>query len=504
MTTAIPILPDIPKARYDELLGSWFSRVASANQIATWKHLLTRCGYEKNGQPPVDMGGPNERYELLCRSLRTTYASLQLELTTLLFWLFFEASPTECIYEGDMKIPARIIAGRRHSGSGIRGKLVYLKYCPSCLTEQLGSGRGTHWRRSHQLPVSFVCLEHKTPLWSACFSCGRIPELHPQRILKMPRRWCVCGADLAAPPISTAEFIAQLHSLSQFGFKAMNAGLPTWDRSHVLAAALAVIRDEWRGKITSAFDAMEAYFGLERYSKYGLRFAKSRMHPNAASVILQGVPSAWSASTFAAFFVASGVEFTALQDALSKRTSNYTGIKLTSAARRRPASSAASIAEAGNVPVAAKATIDRPQRYRNRVERITKPYSSPTLTDPKGLGEKLHDALRQVLSSQKWPSRVTVLALALAFGASEQKLRKLIATESAFKEEMNRINDGSRISRIRWKFRQLALQRRSVAITVFLHEISLMKTASNQRTVLEVANEQPDWLVLIQPPRNGL
>jgi len=128
--------------------------------------------------------------------------------------------------------------------------------------------------------------------------------------------------------------------------------------------------------------------------------------------------------------------------------------------------------------------------------------SSPIPTASESRARKLHGALQQVLSNQQWPSRVRVFELALAFGTSEPKLRRLIAVEPAFKEEIARINNDYRAERIRWKFSLLASEQRSLYITVFLKEISLMGTSSNINTVLKVADEQPNWPVLVHGRRN--
>ncbi|WP_349742403.1 TniQ family protein [Roseateles cavernae] len=316
-----PTLPFIPKVNEDELLGSWFSRIASANQAATWNWVLNQCGFGEKHQPPLDIAGHDGRYELLLGALGKSYPQSTLEMTTLPFWLFFEASQSELAYDREVKIPARDVAGRGSpSQARLQGKLKRLKYCPSCMKDQLERDIDPYWRRSHQLPTSVVCVEHKVLLRTSCFSCGRIHELRKQKIMKMPEPACSCGADLTELPASTSEIGRQFHALSALTFQTLGAGLPTWSRAHVVSVAQAVINQEWGGRLARAFDAMEGNFGLQRYSSYGLKLSNPELDPAVPQLILQGVPTYWSAVTFASLFVTAGIGLSDLRQKLMDQT----------------------------------------------------------------------------------------------------------------------------------------------------------------------------------------
>lgn len=322
MINMTPTLPFIPKVNDDELLGSWFSRIASANQAATWNWVLNQCGYGGKDQPPLDIAGHDGRYESLLEALGKSYPQSTLKMTTLPFWLFFEASQSELAYDGEVKIPARDVAGRGSpSQARVHGKLKRLKYCPCCMKDQLESGIGTYWRRSHQLPTSVVCIEHKVPLRASCFSCGKIHELRKQKIMKMPELSCSCGADLTKPPASGPKIGEQFHALSALAFQALGADLPTWNRGHVVSVAQTVINQEWGGRLVKAFDAMEARFDLQRYSNYGLKLSSPELDPAVPPLVLQNVPTQWSALTFAALFVTAGIGFPDLRQKLTEQSS---------------------------------------------------------------------------------------------------------------------------------------------------------------------------------------
>lgn len=346
-----PILPLIPKKNADELLGSWFSRVASANKAATWNWLLRQCGYNERNQPPFDITGYDERYELLLSALGESYASSTSEMTTLPFWLFFEASRTDTIYDAEIRIPARDVAGRGASSQVVHGKMKRLKYCPCCLGEQKRRGIDPYWRRSHQLPTSVVCTQHKVFLRAACSSCGKIHELKKQRILKMPDLLCDCGVDLTASPNSCSDFAQRFVALSELTLGALKGGFPAWSRAEVVAAAQNVINEKWGGNLVKAFDAMEERFGLQRYKKYGLRLSNVEVDTTVPQLVLHGVPSGWGATTFASLFVTVDVGFVELRKELLKQK------PVANAAGRQPRSSyfSTGILGAAGLPAAKKA-----------------------------------------------------------------------------------------------------------------------------------------------------
>jgi hypothetical protein len=311
-------LPFIPKFREDELLGSWFARVAEANQPATWRWVLRQCGYGVKGQPPHDIAGRDEKYEKLISTLGRSYPSM-LKTTTLPFWLFFEASDTEVMYDEEIRIPARDIAGcGAPSGARSYSKMRRLKYCPCCIREQLESGAGTYWRRSHQLKASVVCVDHKVQLRASCYECGKIYEIPKQANLKLPEAICTCGADLTAKFETDARLGKRFHALSSMVRDTLEADLPNWRRQHVVALAQSIISERWGGSRIKAFDAMEERFGLERYARAGLRLSGAGVDPAIPVLTLEDSVPSWSASTFAAFFVTSGLQFEDLRQRLTE------------------------------------------------------------------------------------------------------------------------------------------------------------------------------------------
>ena len=488
--TAIPILPYIPKVNEDEILGSWFSRIASANQVATWKHLLSHCGYkDKNSYPPVDIALPSEKYEMLCNALGRSYASMTLKMTTLPFWLYFESSHSEFIYDKEIQIPKRIIGGRVNVGGfRLRGNLGNLKYCPCCLKEQVADDKNLYWRRSHQLPIALVCHLHPSMLRSACYHCGRIPMLSHQRMLKMPELQCACGVDLTLSPDSSNKYSEQFQMLSKFANGALNTPLPRWNRSQVQDLALAKIEEKFGSNITVAFDAMEAHFGFHRYGKYSLRYLDKETDPRAPSFVLQGVPSVWSASTFVAFFVAIGMSPVDLNNEIGKRPLRKRSPRSRSTLLSVGAMNGSGLETSGCNSVSKS----RASKLRSNPEGVN---ALPIVPD--NLTEKLRKAMYQVLRNQKRPSRVTQLELALNFGTTEQKIRKHIADSPEFKAEFMRINEAYHAERIRWKFGQLILQKRNVLINALLNEVSFSRTLINSKIVRDIAKEHPDWTGLL-------
>ncbi|MBP1763253.1 MAG: hypothetical protein H6Q65_311 [Firmicutes bacterium] len=71
-----------------------------------------------------------------------------------------------------------------------------LKYCPTCLAEDLQKYGEGYWRTIHQVPGVNVCPTHRVELFDECPSCGEKHSI-PQYGYRRLTSHCTCGNSLA-------------------------------------------------------------------------------------------------------------------------------------------------------------------------------------------------------------------------------------------------------------------------------------------------------------------
>jgi uncharacterized protein YerC len=208
----------------DETLGSWFNGLRLLNGEGAWRSLLKMVGYGPQSIRPSLAARYDQKMAALLGFLGTTYESAILKLTTIPFWLAFDALPLEQgKLPGTHNLP--MLPGAK-SGQPDRA---LQRWCPMCLIDDCAKYGEPYWHRSHQLPNIFVCWQHHCALWINCPSCGHATVTLAS---PLPRLRCGCGYDLRRSayrgPISAAYL-----RLLQVSRDALTFGAPLWDPQSV-------------------------------------------------------------------------------------------------------------------------------------------------------------------------------------------------------------------------------------------------------------------------------
>ena len=86
-------LPYIPTPYPDEILGSWFARISLLSGRGIWRLLFQDSGFSKQIHTPFfDFVTYEERFEQMLVALGTGYEAAMMNLTTLPYWMAFDAS----------------------------------------------------------------------------------------------------------------------------------------------------------------------------------------------------------------------------------------------------------------------------------------------------------------------------------------------------------------------------------------------------------------------------
>jgi|GEM_PF-1402147 len=153
------VLPAHPKPLPNEVLSSWFARVAEANAVKQHSLAFMRIGAQK---PPwswnLDLEGGEWFWQRLCE---VTGTDLNVGRgTTLLGY-------ADVVFPSQAKSKRRLwILPNRTSQS----KLITdgIQFCPVCLSE----GELSYYRRQWRLAFFTFCPIHKVMLYDACPLCG--------------------------------------------------------------------------------------------------------------------------------------------------------------------------------------------------------------------------------------------------------------------------------------------------------------------------------------------
>jgi hypothetical protein len=309
------ILPRVPRPHNDELLGSWFTRVANANEPQTWDLALRRSGTGRPRWSRTDVGLPDPPFLRLLTALGTTYQRVTAERTTWPFWLAFDGSPEKAVEVDGVKIQMR--QGRRRGGAMRavqRDRALW--FCPACLKEDHEYGSESYWRRSHQLPTALVCHQHGCLLRSACPTCGADDVIALSRLMPLPRATCGCGTSLCEIQEEQITLHRELILLAQFSADALNNGMPTWDVRHVCAVITQIINERYGGVASEvAVRLLQEKFGFIEASRRRLDLQLGH-GSSGVSVAISGSFSNWSAEGRVCLFVAMGLRFAEVKELL--------------------------------------------------------------------------------------------------------------------------------------------------------------------------------------------
>lgn len=234
-------VPYVPAPHPDEIIGSWLARTAAYNDTGAWKSLLEHTGYGlRMHRLIVDLIDNSQPLSHLLTALGTTYEHALTELTTLPYWLAFDATSNQkSRVPGTRSVP-RIFAscGREKRlltplglsrGAG-RGREI--RFCPECVSQDHEVHGEPYWHRAHQLPNVFFCPEHCRPLLTRCHACNWSGLTLARSLVNCVPIRCRCGNDLrrdrsrSRPSVSERQLIA-------LSVSALNSGLPRWSNRQV-------------------------------------------------------------------------------------------------------------------------------------------------------------------------------------------------------------------------------------------------------------------------------
>jgi hypothetical protein len=203
-------IPYIPFPYPDEILGSWLARVYLHLGRGTWVKLIEEAGYhQKIAAPLFDMVTYTEKLGRLLVVLGTNYEKAIIDLTTLPYWLSFEAAKTgDGVLPGTIDIPRLVNSFRGSQELGIthrglacmKGHALRFRYCAACLKYDYASTGEVYWHRAHQLPNTFFCHHHLCRLATSCPKCGLNIGVPSTKLTPLPRLVCACGYDLRRMP----------------------------------------------------------------------------------------------------------------------------------------------------------------------------------------------------------------------------------------------------------------------------------------------------------------
>lgn len=255
-------LPYVPAPYPDEILGSWLARISLHNGRGAWRCLLESVGYGRRIEKPLfDMVDHEEKLEALFNALGTTYARAILELTTLPYWLAFDAaSLSKGSLPGTTNTP-KLANHRAHENLSLvpvgigrsAGKSLTIRYCPECLKMDFAKQGEPYWRRTHQLPNVFFCPDHECELQVGCPECKRATVPIAKRLVDLPVLQCPCGHDVRKVTHNGPVPDVYL-KLARLSVQSLNFVNPGWDRQQVRAH----LRSLLRGATNSSFGQYRA------------------------------------------------------------------------------------------------------------------------------------------------------------------------------------------------------------------------------------------------------
>jgi len=220
----------------DEIFGSWLARIRLHNYEGAWRCLIQFSGYGDYLMGSLfDTVNFCPRVERLLDLLEVTHEHVLTKMTTMPYWLTFEAA------ESDLPTRKPGMHPRQLHGIGSYGALIFKshkdyfrppRYCPRCLSEDLDQYGEQYWHTSHQLPNVFVCTKHRHALRTTCDTCGCSAAPSKPGLILLPRIKCLCGRDLSTNT-NCGLIPAPYLKLAQISVEALNVISCSWSRTDV-------------------------------------------------------------------------------------------------------------------------------------------------------------------------------------------------------------------------------------------------------------------------------
>lgn len=237
--TVLP-LPYIPEPRPDELVGNVLTDIIDANSLGS-KHVLMKwLGFtraQRNAQF-MDISVLTPTWIELSEKLGIKLKDLVEALSTKPYWACFHTRRRITTAKlsnaeiADLRVPELVLVEQ----APMRAEL---QLCPECLRED-GRPSGTPYvHRSHQLPGTFVCHEHKKKLFCRCPACDKV--LAPNLDLVRISTRCECGHDLTKG--ASVAKTAALYRLALFEHDCLYSTYPPRPGREVIAFIARTCRE---------------------------------------------------------------------------------------------------------------------------------------------------------------------------------------------------------------------------------------------------------------------
>jgi hypothetical protein len=200
--SSLPV-PFLPPPGSDEILGSWLSRIAITNGLASVPGLLKWLEVPKRLRRIVlaDIVRRSDSTLRLVDAFGLTYAECISMFSTRPYWESMHSYRTDDAIGGigidsSNELPPLLTFRGRVNISDKDLNQAFFKVCPACLYQDWQDFGCCYFHRSHQLWGSRVCYDHGLQLISVCQACKR--PLGDVRSLLQIAPHCPCGADLTA------------------------------------------------------------------------------------------------------------------------------------------------------------------------------------------------------------------------------------------------------------------------------------------------------------------
>ena len=264
-------VPFVPPPYPDEILGSWLARVALYSGRGAWRSLLEEAGFGRRLEGSLfDMAPFSRSLDRLFAALGTTYERSLWELTSLPYWLAFDAASSGSPIPGTSSTPWPINRRGLNQSSlanvGIArsaGEARGVVFCPECLDDDLRSHGEPYWHRTHQLPHVFFCAKHEVALQRRCRGCGSSAIRSAKQMSEAPRLRCPCGRDLRRAPRALPPDPMYLR-LGQFSGRALAGQAPAWHGGHVRSHVRHLLNGGGRAPSGGYPSVLSESFGARR------------------------------------------------------------------------------------------------------------------------------------------------------------------------------------------------------------------------------------------------
>lgn len=288
-------LPYVPSPYPDEILGSWLARILLHNGRGAWRPLLETTGHGRRIEKPLfDLIDYEDKLERLLNALGTNYEQALMKLTTLPYWLVFDASSTPgAVLPGTTAIPQ--LGRNKHADIRVLGKIgrssgraLRPRYCPQCLDEDHGIHGEPYWHRAHQLPTVLACPKHQCAVLTACPKCKRefTTATAAKRLTALPGLRCQCGHDLrittpTEPP--TASYV----KLARYSMQVLNCDQPNWHGRHVRTHLRSILAPNDKSPKIAYDTTLINAFNLTRSANGMLSGSISKLSQHGANMLLR-------------------------------------------------------------------------------------------------------------------------------------------------------------------------------------------------------------------------